>query len=82
MEWELVGISQVEEPEEDATCLDEEVGYLVELEVVNEVGVPLEEGQEADLEVDLVEGQGVGQEVVLVAEVVVVDHAGQAIPVA
>lgn len=50
--------------------------------MVNEVGVPLVEDQEADLEVDLVEGQGVGQEVVLVAKVVVMDHAVQAILVA
>ena len=33
------------------------------------VGVPEEEGQEADLEVDLGEGQGVGQVVVLEVKV-------------
>lgn len=56
--------------------------YLEGLEVVDEVGVPLEGGQVADLEVDQVEGQEGGQGEGQVAGVVVKAHVVQAVQVA
>lgn len=52
-----------------ASCQDEVEGYLVVQGEVAVVGVPGEEGQEADLEVALGEGQGVGLVVVLEVKV-------------
>lgn len=52
-----------------ASCRDEVEGYLEVQGEVALVGVPEEEGQEADLEVDLGEGQGVGLVVGLEAKV-------------
>lgn len=63
----------------DATCPDEEEGYLVVLEVANEVEVHVGEGRVAVLEVGLVEGQGAGQVEALVVRVVVKAHADLAI---
>lgn len=55
-----VGQVQVEAPKVGASCQDEVEGYLEVQGEVALVGVPEEEGQEADPEVDLGEGQGVG----------------------
>lgn len=52
-----------------ASCQDEVEGYLEVQGEVALVGVPEEEGQEADLEVDLGEGQGVGLVVALEVKV-------------
>lgn len=64
-----VGQVQVEAPKVGASCRDEVEGYLEVQGEVALVGVPEEEGQEADLEVDLGEGQGVGLVVDLEAKV-------------
>lgn len=64
-----VGQVQVEAPKVGASCQDEVEGYLEVQGEVALVGVPEEEGQEADLEVDLGEGQGVGLVVALEVKV-------------
>lgn len=64
-----VGQVRVEAPKVGASCRGVVGGYLVVQGEVALVGVPEEEGQEADLEVDLGEGQGVGQVVVLEVKV-------------
>lgn len=55
-----VGQVQVEAPKVGASCQDGVEGYLEAQGEVALVGVPEEEGQEADLEVDLGEDQGAG----------------------
>lgn len=64
-----VGQVQVEAPKVGASCQGEVEGCLEVQGEVALVGVPEEEGQEADLEVDLGEGQGVGLVVVLEVKV-------------
>lgn len=64
-----VGQVQVEAPKVGASCQDEVGEYLEVQGEVALVGVPEEEGQAADLEVALGEGQGVGLVVVLEVKV-------------